>query len=57
MYYDVMQYNIRKIAKVMRLKVWKSLPPYAWTDFDAVILSPLRVQIMGSVVVRMTISP
>ena len=33
----------------MKLKVWKLLPP--WIDFDAAMLSPLRVQMMGSVVV------
>ena len=33
----------------MKLKVWKLLPP--WIDFDAAMLSPLRVQMMGSVAV------
>ena len=44
-----MQYDIRKVAKLMKLKVWKLLPTRR--DFDTAVLSPLRVQIMGSVVV------
>ena len=49
-----MQCDVRKIAKLMKLKVWKLLPP--WIEFDAAMLSPLRVQMMGSVVVSDTIS-
>lgn len=37
------------MAKLMKLKVWKILPP--WGDFDGAMLYPLRVQMMGSVVV------
>ena len=52
MQFMCMQCDVRKIAKLMKLKVWNVLPQ--WIEFDDAMLSPLRVQMMGSVVVSDT---
>ena len=43
------QCNVTKIADVMKLVLPKQVP--SWEVFSSVVLCPLRVQMMGSVVV------
>lgn len=44
-----MQHDVSKVAELMGLVLPDSLP--SWEDFSSVVLRPLRVQMMGSVVV------
>lgn len=37
------------VARIMKINFYKAIP--SWDDFDAAMLYPLRVQMMGSAVV------
>ena len=43
------QQDVTKIAELMELALPDPLP--SWEDFSSIVLHPLRVQMMGSVVV------
>ena len=54
MSFNFLQFDIVNVARIMKVDFHGAIPN--WSDFDSAMLCPLRLQMMGSVVVSSNIT-